>query len=150
MFYYTDHLLHIRFDRRRKSPTATTRSSVEDPLRTIPTAVSAAAPMHPAGLHLLFDVFPMNDLPRQQNLAVTNTSEARDRTALIDPDHHLLDVLLTVPEELDCERAPVLDTSPAVPEQFTRLGWLAGHQAMAILIDHIHHTHHSFKLSFRK
>ncbi len=58
--------------------------------------------------------------------------------ALIDADRDLLDMLFTVPEQLNGERALLDDPGPLVPQEFPGLGGLAGHQAPSILVDDIH------------
>lgn len=80
----------------------------------------------------------MVDFPRQENLPIPNAGKASDMAALVDAYRDLLDLLFAVPEQLNGEWTPLDDPGPLVPQEFARFGWLAGHQALSILVDDVH------------
>jgi len=116
----------------------------------VPEAVTPTATMCPSCIHFVFDIEAMVDFPRQENLSIPNAGKASDMAAPIDAYRDLLNMLFTVPEQLNGKRTLFDDPGPLVPQEFPGFGWLAGHQALSVLADDVHkEIGHSFKLSFQ-
>src|SRR6266567_1066130 len=87
--------------------------------------------------HFVFDIQTVMQLARQEDLSLPETAEAGHMAALIDAERHLLNLLFTIPEQLDRKRAATLHGGTSISQQLASFGRLARHQGMAVLIDHI-------------